>query len=220
MGMLSEKDRQYVENMFQGIEHDVKLVVFSQSTECPYCRETREIVEELAGLSGKVAYEVYDFVEDSGAVERFGIEQIPAVAILGPGEEDYGIRFYGIPSGYEFSSLLEAVLMVGKGTSGLAEETRRALADVSEPVHMKVFVTPTCPYCPQAVHLAHQMALENSNIRAEMIEAIEFPHLANRYNVRGVPRTVINEEVHVEGALPEHPMLHKVLESVGLVHRH
>jgi glutaredoxin len=81
-------------------------------------------------------------------------------------------------------------------------------------VHFQVFVTPTCPYCPQAVRLAHKLAIESDLIRADMVEAIEFPQLSNKYHVHGVPRTVINETVHQEGAAPEPMLLAKLLEAV------
>jgi protein-disulfide isomerase len=87
---------------------------------------------------------------------------------------------------------------------------------VTEPVHIQVFVTPTCPYCPQAVFMAHQFAMENPLIRADMVEAIEFPQLANKYRVQGVPRVVFNETVHQEGAAPEPLMLAKLLEAIGV----
>lgn len=222
MALLSEKDRKYVEDEFGGIDRPVKLLMFTQERECQYCRETREIVEELSSLSPNVTSEVYDFVEDAAVAEQYQISSIPAIVVLEDGETplDRGVRFIGIPSGYEFSSLLDSILMVGRGDSGLSSETRHALAEINEPISLQVFVTPTCPYCPRAVHLAHQMAFENPNIRAEMVEAIEFPHLANKFNVRGVPRTVINETVHAEGAIPEHLLLQKIFESVGMVHQH
>ena len=81
-------------------------------------------------------------------------------------------------------------------------------------------MTPTCPYCTQAVRLAHKFAIESDLITADMVEAIEFPHLSNRYGVHGVPRTVINEEFHQEGAAPEPLVLAKLLEAAGLAHEH
>jgi alkyl hydroperoxide reductase subunit AhpF len=104
--------------------------------------------------------------------------------------------------------------MVGNGQSGLSEETRKELGALETPVHFQVFVTPTCPYCPRAVLLAHQMAMENDLIRADMVEAIEFPHLSTKYEVRGVPRTVINETEHLEGAVPEQMVLAKLRQAI------
>lgn len=78
---------------------------------------------------------------------------------------------------------------------------------------MQVFVTPTCPYCPKAVRLAHKAAIENDNITADMVEATEFPHLSMRYDVRGVPRTVVGENFPIEGAVPEMEFVEKLVEA-------
>ncbi|NOZ30012.1 MAG: glutaredoxin [Chloroflexi bacterium] len=216
MPLIGKQDQQVLREEFQNLVAPVKLVMFTQETECQYCRETRQIVEELAQLSDKITAEVRDFVTDKEAVEAYKIDKIPAIAIVRGGDEpkDYGIRYFGIPSGYEFSSLIEDILMVSQGESGLSQETKQAVAQINEPVHIQVFVTPTCPYCPMAVRLAHQLALESDLITADMVEAIEFPHLANKYQVMGVPRTVINEDYHLEGAVPEPMLLERVLQAV------
>lgn len=216
MGLISTQDRAYLQTEFDKMVHPVRLVLFTQEHECQFCRETRQIVEELASLSDKVRAEILDFVADGERAQELGVDKVPAIVILRDDVQpvDYGIRYYGIPSGYEFSSLIEDILMVGRGDSGLQPATREALAGLTEPVHIQVFVTPTCPYCPRAVHMAHQMAFESPLVRADMVEAMEFPHLAVRYDVMGVPRTVINEETHIEGAVPEPVLLQAVLKAV------
>ena len=217
MSLLSEQDRETLTQEFEALKTPVKLIVFTQEFECQYCRETRQIAEEVAGLSDKITLEIYDFVEDQEIAEQYNIDKIPATIIMRGGDEpqDYGIRYYGIPSGYEFSSVIHDILMVSQGDSELLPETREWLENLTEPVHMQVFVTPTCPYCPQAVLLAHKMALESDLVTADMVEATEFPHLSMKYSVMGVPRTVINETVHMEGAAPEPLLLAKVQEAVG-----
>lgn len=219
MPLISEGDAEHLKHEFEETLVDpVKLLVFTQSTECQFCAETRQIAEEIAELSDKISVEVYDFVADKDTAEEYGVDKIPAIAMLRAEEgedKDYGIRFYGIPSGYEFSSIIEDIVDVSRGDSGLQPATKEALAAVTEPVHLQVFITPTCPYCPQAVRLAHKFAMENEQIRADMVEAIEFPHLSNRYGVYGVPRTVINESVHQEGAVPEPLLLAKMQEAMG-----
>ncbi|HRW06725.1 MAG TPA: thioredoxin family protein [Caldilineaceae bacterium] len=217
MGLLAEKDREYLKNEFQALGRPVKLVVFTQERECQYCRETRELSEELAELSAQIAVDVVTFDPDGDAARQYNIDKIPAIALIADGPEpvDYGIRFYGIPSGYEFSTLIEGIMMVAAGDSGLPAELKKQVAAIDKPVHMQVFITPTCPYCPQAVHLAHQLAMENPNVKADMVEAIEFPHLSNKYNVMGVPRTVINETYHLEGAAPGAMVLDKIAEALA-----
>lgn len=212
MALLDENVRQQVVEFLKDLAGPVRLVMFTQDFECEYCAETRQLVEEIGQLSDLIEVEVYDFLKDKENVEAFGIDKIPAIAVVGA--EDYGVRFYGIPSGYEFTSLLHAIRTVAAGEPELSEEGRKVLAELDRPVHIQVFVTPTCPYCPQAVTLAHQMAIASPHVRADMVEAMEFPHLAVKYQVMGVPRTVINESVHIEGAAPESMVLDKVREAL------
>lgn len=181
--------------------------------ECMFCRETRQLLEEIQSLSGKIELVVYDFVADRDKAEAYGIDKIPAAAVVG--EKDHGIRFYGIPSGYEYTSFIESLIDVSTRKTGLSEKTRAALSALQRDIRIQVFVTPTCPYCTMAVRLAHQMALESPKIRAEMVEATEFPHLAQKYGVFGVPKTVINETVSFDGAVPEEVFLQRVLEAAG-----
>lgn len=218
MTLIPEKDAEHLRSEFEtNLSSPVKLVMFTQTIECQFCAETRQIVEEVAALSDKITVDVYDFVSDKSTAELYGVDKIPAIAIvrMEDGEEtDYGIRFYGIPSGYEFTTIIEDIIDVSSGDSGLQPKTREAVAGIADPVHLQVFVTPTCPYCTQAVRLAHKLAMESELITADMVEAIEFPHLSNKYHVHGVPRTVINESTHQEGAVPEPMLLAKILEAV------
>jgi len=148
--ILKEREREQIQKQFEALANPVKLAMFTQKIECEYCEETRMMVEELAALSEKVTAETYNFIIDKEVAEKYQVDKIPAIAILGvhpegpsPGEKDYGIRFYGIPAGYEFSTLIEAIKMVSSGESGLSQETKAALAKIDEPVHMQVFTTPT-----------------------------------------------------------------------------
>ena len=147
MALLSDKDRKFlVDHLAQSLEKPVKLLYFGQSIACQFCRETQQILEEVQDLSDKVSLETYNFVTDKEVAEKYGIDKIPAVAVIS--DVDYGIRFYGIPSGYEFTSLIEDIVDVSQAKSSLSDDTLKALADLDEPVHLQVFVTPTCPYCP------------------------------------------------------------------------
>lgn len=215
MSLLSSEIAEGVRKELADLVGPVTLVVFTQEFECEYCAETRELAEEVAQLSEHVRAEVYDFVSDKPEADRLAIDKIPAIAVVG--SEDYGVRFYGIPSGYEFASLLHAIRLVSAGEAGLSDEAARALEDLHTPMHVQVFVTPTCPYCQNSVILGHRLAVASPLVRADMVEATEFPHLAVRYSVMGVPRTVINETVHIEGAVPEQILLSKLQEAEAAV---
>lgn len=213
MALLKDKDREYLQQEFaKRLKNPVTLVVFTQTIACDFCAQTEEIAREVAGLSDKISVEVYNFVTDKPVADRYGVDKIPATVVVG--EKDYGIRFFGIPAGYEFTSLIEDILMVSAGDSGLSEATKLAVANIKQPVRIQVFVTPTCPYCPGAVLLAHKLAMESEYIVGEMVEATEFPHLAQKYNVMGVPRTVINEKTHIEGAVPEAVLMAQLTGAV------
>ena len=210
MAILKERDKQAVKSKFdKELENDVKLIVFTQEFECEYCAVTRELMEELVSLNEKIKLEVYDFEKDKDKAEKWRVDKIPALLIFG--EKEYGIRYFGVPSGYEFAALLDDIVDVSRRRSRLSKATIEKLKDINQPVHIQVFVTPTCPYCPRAVRVAHQMALENMNITADMIESLEFPHLANKYEVMAVPKIVINDKLSFEGALPEQHFLEHVL---------
>ncbi len=218
MALLQDKDRQYLVKEFGALRNAVKLVLFTGGRDCQYCDETRQILEEVSGLSDQISLEVHALEGNRSIAQQHGIEQTPATIILQGSVEPraYGIRYFGIPSGYEFTSLIHDILMVGSGESGLAEATKQWLAGLKMPIHLQVFVTPTCPYCPQAVLLAHKLAMESDLIRADMVEAMEFPDIAEKYEVMGVPRTVINEDTYIEGAVPEARLLQKLKEAVAV----
>ena len=212
MPLLDAEVKEEVARRLGTLTGPVRLVMFTQEIECEYCSETRQLVQEVADLSAHVTATVYDLVADSARADELGVDKIPAIAVIG--ERDYGIRFYGIPSGYEFTSLLAAIETAAAGEVDLAQATLETLSRLSTPVHMQVFVTPTCPYCPQAVVLAHKMAVASPMVQSDMISAQEFPHLAMKYQVMGVPRTVINEATHIEGAADEPVVLEKLREAL------
>lgn len=141
MAMLKEKDRQTIQGWFEKLRDPVRLVLFTQENECEYCQETRSMAEEVAALSDKISLEVYDLVADEAQAQQYGIDKIPAIAIVGA--QDYGVRFYGFPGGYEFTTFVEDMIDVSTGEHGLSEATLQALAQLTTPVHMQVFVTPT-----------------------------------------------------------------------------
>jgi glutaredoxin-like protein len=202
LSLLPEDKKELLRNDFKmRLVDPVKIVMFTQETECRYCNETRRLAEELATVSDKITTEVHDFVKDQAKAKELGIDRIPALAIIG--KRDYGVRYYGIPYGYELQTIIEAIINVSKGTTDLSEKTKAVLKDVKTPVNIKVFVTLTCPHCPGAAAIAHKLAIECELIKADVIESGEFPDLAMKYNVIGVPKIVINDKVDFMGEFNE-----------------
>ena len=142
MALLADRDRQFLtEHFARNLDKPVRLLFFTQTIACQFCRETGMILEEVAGLSDRITVETYNFVTDKPVAEEYGIDKIPATVVMG--EKDYGIRFYGIPSGYEFTSLVEDIVDVSRGETGLSAESLEVLSRLEEPLHIQVFVTPT-----------------------------------------------------------------------------
>jgi glutaredoxin-like protein len=208
MKYLNKKVIKELEEAFKELKNNVTLKFFTQEMECRFCKDTHGLLEEVGDLSAKIKLEVYDFLKDTAEAKKHGVDKIPATVVLA--DEDKNIKFYGIPSGYEFGSLIEAIKLVSGDESPLSEDTKKFLDSLGKEVHLQVFVTPTCPYCPGAVILAHQMAHYSPRVKADMIEATEFPELSAKYQVMGVPRTVINETEFQEGAAPESMLIEKI----------
>lgn len=141
MGLIKESDKAAVKKALEEMRAEVTLHFFTQEMECDFCRETHDLLEELSAIEERLKVKVYDFKDNRAEVEQFKIDKIPAIALTNGA--DPGIRFYGIPAGYEFSSLLQAIIMVSRGDSGLSQESRTLLKEIKVPVHLQVFVTPT-----------------------------------------------------------------------------
>ena len=202
MGLIPDDKKELLKKDFEEkLEYSVKILMFTQEIECRFCSDTRELVQELATLSNKISVEVYDFAADAQKAKEYSIDKIPALAIIG--EKDYGVRIYGIPYGYELQTLIEAVINVSKGKTDLTEKTKSILAEVKAPVHIQVFVSLTCNHCPVAAAVAHKLAVESELVRADVIDGSEFPHLAQKYAVVGVPKIIINEKIEFLGAFNE-----------------
>jgi glutaredoxin-like protein len=220
MALLSPDDAQAVAEQFnENLQRPVKMVIATSEDNCMYCTEVVSLCEELAALSPNLTVESYDIDTDTGDLAIYNLDKTPAIAIVVDGgdepDTDYGIRYYGIPSGYEFMSLLDGINTVGSDNAQLQQQTVDYLNSLDQDVHIQVFVTPTCPHCPRAVILAHHMAYVSPRVTADMVEAMEFQELSNKYDVYGVPRTVINGIVHQEGAAPEPMLLQKLQEAVN-----
>jgi glutaredoxin-like protein len=204
MALLSTQDRQLVSDRLAAITSSVRLLFFTQTIGAPESTlVARQIVDEIASLNDRVTVEEVNFVLEKDRAAAYGIEDIPSIVLLRDGA-DTRMRFLGAPAGYEFASLLDAVILAGTSDSGLSPESRTLIADrVKEPLDLLVFVTPTCPHCPRAVTLAHRMAVESRFITATCVEATEFMELSQKYRVNGVPKTVVNGRGEILGALPE-----------------
>ncbi len=141
MGFIQDSDKAVIKEALNEMRSEVTLRYFTQEMECDFCRETHQLLEELCSIGDQVKLQVFDFKGNPEEVAKYRIDKIPATVVANG--SDPGIRFYGIPAGYEFSSLIEAILMVSQGESNLSLESKKLLKEIKVPVHLQVFVTPT-----------------------------------------------------------------------------
>ncbi len=215
MALIREEDRQYLTEEFKkNMTEKVDLVVFtSNDSDCKYCKESVQLAEEVAELSDKINFVSYVFEDDKEKAKQYGVEKYPATVVAKSGEADGRIRYYGLPSGYEFGSLMEDLKNVSKGEADISSKAMEVISKIDKPVKIQVYVTPTCPYCPKAVGTAHKFALVNKNITGEMIESLEFSNEAEEAGVSSVPHIVINGSVQFVGAYPDDQFADYVQEA-------
>jgi len=141
MGLLQERDVEEIRERLAGLTGPVKLIHFTQELNLEYGRQAQQLLEELTQISDKLTLETYNFQIDKERAAEYAVDKVPATVIRNG--KDYGIRFFGLPAGYEFAALLDAILAVSAGDSGLKPESRAKLAQLTEPLHLQVFTTPT-----------------------------------------------------------------------------
>ena len=222
MGIIGDEDTAQLKDIFaQQLTSDVTLVHYTQRESriivpgvvpCATCKANLELLQELVALSDHLYLEVFDFVAQAEVAAEHGIEKIPATVVRGTDGGERA-RFFGVPAGYEFTTLLEDILEVGGAGSQLAPEAAAALEGLANDVHIQVFVTPTCPYCPAAVRAGHALALASDKVTADMVMVTEFPHLAQRYSVMAVPKIVINETRTFDGTLSDDLFLEQIVAA-------
>jgi glutaredoxin-like protein len=215
MVLIKDKERTKLREIFDSeLEGNVRVVLFTSKANCEYCDDTAELLNEISEISdGRITVETHDIDTDRAIAQKYRVDKTPAIVI--PFGETDGMRYFGIPGGYEFMSLIEDIVDVSRKRTSLSDDIRSEIKKIDTDVHIQVFVTPTCPWCPKAVRTAHQFAMENGKITSDMVESMEFPELAASFEVMAVPKVVINNGTSFEGALPEQSFLDYVKRSIS-----
>jgi glutaredoxin-like protein len=215
--MLSEPVTKKAAEILAGLANPVRLVVFTQESDCQFCKDAVGLAQELGGLSDRLSVEVHDLQKDTAKAAEHHVDKVPAFVVAG--DKDYGIRYYGVPAGYEFSTLLNLVELVGSRESGLKPESKSKLGSLTSTVDIQMFVTLTCPVCPVAAATAARFALESEHVSLSIIDASEFPQLAGLYDVMAVPKTVVNRGHSFEGAVPEERFVDEITRGASALIR-
>jgi len=221
------KDQEYLRDRFaRELAKQVRIDFFTQKESslfvpghqpCQYCKPARQMLEEVAALSDLISLRQHTIDEDRETFTRYGVDKVPALAF--PAGDGRWLKYYGFPGGQEFLTLVETIVDLSRGEKLLTDSVRKRLRKLKKDVLIQVFVTPSCPYCPQMARLAYHMALESPHVTAEVIEAQEFPELSQRFKVRAVPTTVIDGKTMIPGAVPDTTLMdiiERLVQPAGL----
>ena len=145
--LLNEQVVSQVKEVFDNqLKQPVEVLFFGQQHDCDYCDDTHQLVEELTAISPKLGLRTYDLDRDVEIARQYNVDKVPSLVLTAKNGDDlvdYGVRFTGIPSGHEFSSLIQSLILVSGRDSALNEKTRQVLKNLKKPVTLQVYVTPT-----------------------------------------------------------------------------
>jgi glutaredoxin-like protein len=218
MAFLTDDVINQVQPLLEELENPVELKVFTGSSvvvpgqdATGHQTEALGLLRELEAISDNLTV-TEEAIAGSEEAKAAGITRAPTIVFRRQGDTRTNLRFAGLPSGYEFTTVLEAVRMVA---SNDAPEDK--VGELSEPTTLQTFVTPGCPYCPQAVITAFELALANESIVAEGVEANEYPVLSQSFGISSVPDTIIGgrNDARLLGAQPKRQFVEAVQKAAA-----
>jgi glutaredoxin-like protein len=186
----------------------VRIRVFSIHDHCVFCKTVDEVVNSLAEMSEKIVLLRSGFEPDEPVARNYGIERHPAMVIHG--KRDFGMRFFGMPIGYQFGVFVEDLVMASTGESDLSGEVKLKLRSLRKPVSIQVYTLPDCPGSPRMARAAHKFAIENNNITADVVDIMEFWDLAAEKRVLETPKTIINGSTEIQGVISERELADRI----------
>lgn len=190
-----------VKTKFYQLQNNVRLICFTKDTDCLHCQEAKRLFEHIAELSPKLKFAVYNFETNKNKDHQYQIFDVPAVAIIG--EKDFGIRYYCYPQSLELNNFLDDIVYVSKGEHHLSDQVMQKLKYLKRRIQLKVFISPWCSYSLPAARMGLKLAIASDLISVDIIDTNDFLKIADKYQVRAIPMTVVNETQSFYGALDE-----------------
>ncbi|MCX8028859.1 MAG: thioredoxin family protein [Brevinematales bacterium] len=213
--IIDEESRKFLEEKFSELKNEVDVNVYYDSSNDElkdYIEFTKNFISELSEISSKIRVSLIEHKPGEKTKTGILIRTNPSLTI---GEsKGYKILFSGSPLGYEASQIVETIVMVSTGSHEIEDSLSKDLKSIAKPVNIKVFVTPSCPYCPGAAYLANRIAVaSDGKVLSEVIEANENPEISMEWGVESVPTQIINdsEESRTIGLQNEHEFINLVL---------
>lgn len=213
MPIFDENNIKQLTEIINKMDKPVNVVYFTDHEKCGACALVEELLLEISHVNNKISLTKFIFQIDKEKTEIYNIDKIPAILLLDNNFNDTRVRFYGTPIGHEINPFLRSILEISGINETLPENIDNRIKAINKNIQLKVFVTSSCPYCSIAVMQAHLLAIRNVNVRSEMIEAVLFPELTEKYSVTNVPKIIINENNELSGAQPIESLL-EIIEKI------
>lgn len=198
---LDEQTLEQLKEVFASVENPVTILHFLQNA-CENCAITSQLFAELDGISDKITIVSHNIDDNPELKDEYNVTNAPSYLILNKNNKPSGAVFYGVPAGHEFTTLITNIIDASHVEDLFQKELLEQIQAINKPIDIKVFVTVSCPHCPGAAINASRLAQLNSNIKASVYETQTFGEMADKYQVSGVPKIVINETEELLGNQP------------------
>ena len=180
-----------VETKLSFLKNDVTLLFFTRETDCAHCSVAGNLFKRIASVTQKITFESYNFAINREKDREYRIFAVPALAVIGA--KDYGIRYYGHPRGPELNNFLDDIVYISRGENSLSPVVARKLQKLDKRTDLKIFISPDCPYSLPVAKMGLALAVTSDFISTDIIDAVGFLEISEKYNVRGIPLTVVKE---------------------------
>jgi glutaredoxin-like protein len=198
-----------IKEILKMMQNPIKVILFT-APDCETCESTLQLLKEVSVLNEKISFEEKSLFEDETEAKMYDVVHAPTFVILDQNNNFKNFRFNGIPAGHEINSLITALIDSSSSNPLFDEKILERLSKINKDIHIKVFVTLSCPHCPGAVSNAFRLAMTNNNIKADAYEAQTFYELSMKYNVSSVPKIIINDIYEFLGNQPIEAFLNAI----------
>lgn len=219
--MIPLREQEYLRQKFRDeLVGEVRIEHFTQREmglfvpgrqPCPSCKPARQMVEELSRLTNKIRLRVYEFSQETQAAARWGVDHIPASVVHTADGRHF--KYYGVPLGHQFVAFVEGIVNLSRADVALSKDAAKLLSRLNKDVHVQVMVAPNCNYSPYVARVVQQMAINSQHVKADILDIGEFPHLAERFNVRSVPTVIIDGRFVIAGAAPDTTLAEQIVRA-------
>lgn len=213
MQIFDKNTRTQIGEILNEMVSPITIILFTKKN-CYSCAETSQLLKEITEIKPTIFLKEYDIDTNPEIAKQYDVTLTPSFVILDKDNQYKGVKFSGIPAGHEINSFISALIEMSGSKIAYKPEVLNRIQGLNKPINIKVFVTLSCPHCPGAVQTAHRLAMLNSNVESEMIEAQTFYDLSNKYKVSGVPKIVINDKFELIGNQPIEAFLDTIEKNI------